>query len=134
VWREHGRALQAWLLLGSRADRREAAALLDSLVVRPVAPPAPPAGWRVVVSGAYDSVRVPPGWRAHALQRVHSTPRPRILFRLVSRSGAVIVRIVEQRRDHGRRFSTRIFARPSAPAREAEWARVAATTFGFAQS
>src|SRR5262249_57267312 len=73
-WREQGRALQADILLGPKAGRQrreQVEALLDSLVVQKIPPPAPPIGWRHVRSGAYDSMAVPPGWSARALQHPH---------------------------------------------------------------
>ena len=66
----------------------------------------PPAG-DPSISGAYDSMRVPPGWQAHALRRVHTTPRPRRLFRLANRDGTVVVRVTEHRRGRPRRRSPR---------------------------
>jgi len=63
-WSEQGRALSAHVLLGRRADaarRREVEALLNSLVVQWIPPPPPPAGWPTAISGAGDSIRVPPG-------------------------------------------------------------------------
>ena len=53
-WTEQGRAFQAQVALGPRAGvarRHQVEALLDSLVVETIAPPAPPIGWRSVVSG-----------------------------------------------------------------------------------
>ena len=158
VWAEQGRALQAVVMYGPRAGaerRRQAEALLDSLVVQPVPPPPPPAGWRFVVSDAADSMRVPPGWSARALRHKQATPRPRRLFRLANRDGTVVVRVREHRRGpasaafppageplvfdahrragmawRGFRFSIRIFARPGATARDLEWAEISARTLG----
>jgi hypothetical protein len=157
-WREHGRALQARILLGSRAGaarRREAEALLDSLVVQRIAPPPPPAGWRFVVSGSHDSMRVPPGWTARALQHPRTTTRPRLLFRIANRAGTAVVRVVEHRRGRpspafpparwppvfdargraglsfrGYRFSIRISTHPGASGQELEWAETIARTLG----
>ena len=155
-WTEQGRAFTAVAMFGERASRRrEAEALLDSLVVQAIPPPPPPAGWRSVVSGAYDSMRVPPDWTAHALQHPHTTKRPRRLFRLANRNGTVVVRVSERRRGpaspafppatdplafdadrraglsfRGFRFSIRIFARAGAPARDIAWAETSARTLG----
>jgi hypothetical protein len=162
VWTEHGRALQAVVMYGSRAGperRRQAEALLDSLVVQPVPPPPPPAGWRFVVSDAADSMRVPPGWSARALRHKRATPRPRRLFRLANRDGTVVVKVVEHRRGpasaafppagqplvfdaqrragkawRGFRFSIRIFVRPGATARDLERAEIGARTLGVSGS
>jgi hypothetical protein len=158
VWAEQGRALQAVVLYGPRAGaerRRQAEALLDSLVVQPVPPPPPPAGWRFVVSDAADSMRVPPGWSARALRHKRATQRPRRLFRLANRDGTVVVKVVEHRRGRasaafpparaplvfdanrragmawrGFRFSIRIVARAGATARDLEWAEISARTLG----
>ncbi|HEY6889656.1 MAG TPA: hypothetical protein VI300_17795 [Solirubrobacter sp.] len=157
-WTEQGRALEAQIVLGPRANRerrRQVEALLDSLVVEPIAPPAPPIGWRSVTSGAYDSMRVPPGWRAHALERVHSTPRPRVLFRIANPANTVVVRVTEHLRGRpspafppatdalvfdadrraglsfrGFRFSIRIFTRPGAAASDLAWAEISARSLG----
>ena len=159
VWAEQGRALQAVVMYGPRAGadrRRQAGALLDSLVVQPVPPPPPPAGWDDVISGSYDSMRVPPGWSARALKRPKSTPRPRRLFRLANRDGTVVVRVREDRRGpasaafpptgaplvfdanrragmsfRGFRVSIRIFVRPGAPERDVEWAEISARSLGL---
>src|SRR4051794_14214443 len=96
-WTEQGRAFSAVALFGRRAPRGPADALLDSLVVEAIPPPPPPAGWRSIVSGAYDSIRVPPGWTARALRHPHTMKRPRLLFRLAGPDGAVL-RVVEDRR------------------------------------
>jgi hypothetical protein len=136
-WTEQDRAFQAQVLFGSRAGatrRRQAEALLDSLVVGRIAPPEPPIGWRSVISGAYDSIRVPPGWQAHALKRVHTTPRPRTLFRVANRAETVVVRVTELRRDHGRRFATRVFTRPGATAHDLDWANAAAKSLGVSNA
>ena len=158
VWREQGRALQAVAMFGPTAwpaRRRQAEALLDSLVVQPVPPPPPPAGWRFVVSDAADSMRVPPGWSGRALRDKRATPRPRLLFRIANRDGTVIVRVREhprgpaspafphareplvfdaQRRAglawRGYRFSIRIIAREGAPPRDLEWAELSARSLG----
>ncbi len=158
VWAEQGRALQAIVMYGPRAGaerRRQAEALLDSLVVQPVPPPPPPAGWRFVVSDAADSMRVPPGWSARALRHKQATPRPRRLFRLANRDGTVVVLVREHRRGpasaafppageplifdaqrragmawRGFRFSIRIFGRAGVSARDLEWAEISARTLG----
>jgi len=158
VWAEQGRAVQAVVMYGPRAGaerRRQAEALLDSLVVQPVPPPPPPAGWRFVVSDAADSMRVPPGWSARALRHKQATPRPRRLFRLANRDRTVVVLVREHRRGpasvafppageplvfdahrragmawRGFRFSIRIFGRADASARDLEWAEISARTLG----
>jgi hypothetical protein len=157
AWTEQGRALQAIVMLGdrARAAKRQAEALLDSLDVQPVPPPPPPAGWRFVVSGAYDSMRVPPGWSAQALKRPKRTPRPRRLFRIANRDRSVVVRVVEHRRGRpspkfpparaplvfdvnrragmsfrGYRFAIRLVARPGAGARDLELAEISARSLG----
>ncbi|MDA0161960.1 hypothetical protein OM076_16925 [Solirubrobacter ginsenosidimutans] len=157
-WTEQGRALQAQVVLGPRAGaarRHQVEALLDSLVVQAIAPPAPPTGWRSVVSGAYDSMRVPPGWQAHALKRVHTTPRSRRLFRVANPADTVVVRVTEQTRGRpspafppaasalvfdahrraglsfrGFRFSIRIFTRPGSSASDLAWAEISARSLG----
>jgi hypothetical protein len=161
VWGEQGRALQAVVMYGPRAGaerRRQAEALLDSLVVQPVPPPPPPAGWRDVVSDAADSMRVPPGWSARALRDKRATPRPRLLFRLANREKTVVVRVREHPRgpvsrafphareplvfENGRaglawrgfRYSVRIFARLGATARDLGWAELSARTLGVSGS
>jgi hypothetical protein len=99
TWAEQGRALTAEVLLGPEAsDRRvrQVERLLDSLTVDPIAPPEPPLGWRSAISGAYDSIRVPPGWSAHALKRTHTVKRPRLLFRVSN--GTVTLRVDELQR------------------------------------
>ena len=118
-------------------------------------PPSPPAGWRHVVSGAYDSMRVPPGWSARALKRPKRTPRPRLLFRIAKPDGSVVVRVAEHRRGppspafppareplvidanrragmsfRGYRFSIRTVARPHATPHDLEWADVSARSLG----
>jgi hypothetical protein len=155
-WTEQGRAFQAHVLLGRRAGparRQQVEALLDSLTVQRIPPPPPPAGWRTTTSGAYDSMRVPPGWSARALRHPHSTRRPRLLFRIAA--GSVVVRVVEHPRGpispafprareplvfdahrragfgfRGYRFSIRIHAGPGASARDLEWAEISARTLG----
>jgi hypothetical protein len=162
AWNEQGRALQAVVMYGPGAGaerRRQAQALLDSLVVAPSPPPPPPAGWRVVVSDAADSMRVAPGWSASALKHKRITTRPRRLFRLANRDGTVVVRVREHRRGpmsaafppageplvfdthrragmawRGFRFSIRIFARAGATARDLEWAEISARTLGVSGS
>jgi hypothetical protein len=161
VWAEQDRALQAVAMFGPKAwpaRRRQAQALLDSLVVQPVPPPPPPAGWRHIVSDASDSMRVPPGWSARALRDKRSTRRPRLLFRLANRDGTVVVRVREHRRGpvspafahareplaftngraglawRGFRFSIRIFARGRASPRDLEWAELSARTLGISGS
>jgi hypothetical protein len=154
-WAEQGRAFQAQVVLGPRASRerrRQVEALLDSLVVQPIAPPAPPIGWRSAISGAYDSMRVPPGWQAHALKRVRTTPRPRRLFRVANPGNTVVVRVTEHPRGRsspafppalvfdadrraglsfrGFRFSIRIFTRPGATASDLAWAEISARSLG----
>jgi hypothetical protein len=157
AWTEQGRALQAIVMLGDRAHkaRRDAEALLESLTVQPVPPLPLPAGWRFVVSGAYDSMRVPPGWSARALKRPQRTPRPRRLFRIANPDAGVVVRVTEHRRGRpspkfppareplvfdpnrragmsfrGYRFSIRIVARPGAGARDLELAEISARSLG----
>jgi hypothetical protein len=161
VWAEQGRALQAVAMFGPKAwpaRRRQAEALLDSLVVQPVPPPPPPAGWRDIVSDASDSMRVPPGWSARALRDKRSTRRPRLLFRLATRDGTVVVRVREHPRGpvspafphardplvfkngraglawRGFRFSIRIFARAGASPRDLERAELSARTLGVSGS
>jgi hypothetical protein len=159
-WSEQGRAFQAWVLLGPRAGserRRQVEALLDSLTVQRIPPPPPPAGWRTTISGAYDSMRVPPGWSARALRHPRGTRRPRLLFRIAR--GSVVVRVVEHRRGAasasfppsreplvfdprrraglsfaGYRFSIRIHAGSHAPARDLEWALISARTLGVSRA
>jgi hypothetical protein len=158
-WTEQGRAFQAHVLLGRRAGparRQQVEALLDSLTVQRIPPPPPPAGWRTTTSGAYDSMRVPPGWSARALRHPHSTRRPRLLFRIAA--GSVVVRVVEHPRGPispafprarqplvfdahrragfgfaGYRFSIRIHADPGASARDLEWAEISARTLGVSR-
>jgi hypothetical protein len=155
-WTERGRAFQAQVLLGPRAGavrRRQAEALLDSLTVQRIPPPPPPAGWRTTISGSYDSMRVPPGWSARALQHPQRTRRPRVLFRIAGSS--VVVRVVEHPRGPispafppareplvfdahrraglgfaGYRFSIRIHAGPGTSARDLERAEISARTLG----
>lgn len=161
VWTEQDRALQAVVMFGPNAGparRRQAEALLDSLVVGPVPPPPPPARWRHVVSDASDSMRVPPGWSARALRDKRATRRPRLLFRLANPQDTVIVRVKEHPRGpvspafphareplvfrdgraglawRGFRFSIRIFVLPGATARDIEWAHVSARTLGVSGS
>lgn len=156
-WREQGRVLSAWVLLGRDAGvarRREAGALLNSLVVERVPPPPPPAGWDTAFSGTADSIRVPPGWSVQALRRQRGVPRPRTLYRLANPDGSVILRVREHPRGpasaafprgplvfdarrraglgfRGYRVSFRIFARAGASAQDLEWAEVAARSAGF---
>ncbi|MDA0139759.1 hypothetical protein [Solirubrobacter deserti] len=152
-WREQGRALSAWVLNGA-ARRREAEALLNSLVVERVWPPPPPAGWDTAYSGTADSIRVPPRWSVRALRRQRGVARPRTLYRLANPSGTVVLRVREHPRGpvsaafprgpltfdgrrraglgfRGYRVSFRVFARAGASARDIEWAQIAARSAGF---
>ncbi len=147
------------MLLGRDAGvarRREAGALLDTLVVEPVPPPPPPAGWDTAFSGTADSIRVPPGWSARALRVQRGVPRPRVLYRLANRDGTrdpararapartAVARLPRGRAPlvfdarrraglsfRGYRVSFRIFARAGARARDLEWAEVSARSAGF---
>lgn len=151
AWRERGRALEA-LVRGGGARPREVEALLDSLVVSPVPPAPPPAGWDTAFSGAADSIRVPPGWSVRALRVQRGVPRPRVLYRLANADGSVVLREHERGRVsaafprwplvfdargraglsfHGYRISFRILSRAGAPARDKVWAVVAARSAGF---
>jgi hypothetical protein len=155
-WTEQGRSFQVRVLLGRHAGavrRGQVEALLDSLTVQRIPPPPPPAGWRLTVSGSYDSMRVPPSWSARALRHPHTTRRPRLLFRIAK--GNVVVRVVEQRRGPaspafppsgkplvfdahrraglgfaGYRFSIRIHAGPGTSAQDLEWAEISARSLG----
>jgi hypothetical protein len=103
-FRDHGRALQAFVALGPRAGaarRAQALALLDSLKVGPAPsePPDPYAGWRTRVNGV-DSVRVPPGWSVRNGRRPRGHRPPRTLFTLRNGAGgeaAVALSILERR-------------------------------------
>jgi hypothetical protein len=142
-WTEQGRALEANVLLGpkaTRARRRQVEALLDSLVVQRVPPPPAPIGWRVIRSGSYDSIRVPPGWSARALQHPHRTHRPRLLFRVANPANTVVVKITELRRGttkpaegfrfRGFRFSVAVLARAGASPHDIDQARISARSVG----
>lgn len=157
LWSEQGRVLEAEVLLDPRAGTRrvhQVEALLDSLQVEPIAPPPPPIGWRSVVSGAYDSIRVPPGWSASALKRTHTVKRPRLLFRISNAS--VTLRVDERRRGpaspafppasqpltfdargragmsfRGYRFALRITATPGASPADLALAEISARSLGL---
>jgi hypothetical protein len=104
----------------------------------------------------HDSMRVPPGWSARALQHPKRTRRPRLLFRVANDS--VVVRVVEHPRGPispafprarrplvfdahrragfgfaGYRFSIQIHADPGASARDLEWAEISARTLGVSR-
>jgi hypothetical protein len=141
-WSEHGRALQADVLLGPKAGptrRRQVQALLDSLVVQPTGPPPPPIGWHVIRSHSYDSMRVPPGWTARALQHPHATKRPRTLFRLANPAHTVVVEVTELKRGpklpsdtlaiRGFRFRTTIQERGAAQ-QDVDQAQISAHSLG----
>ena len=142
-WTEHVRALQADVLLGPKAGtqrRAQVERLLDSLVVEPIGPPSAPIGWHVIRSHSYDSMRVPPGWTARALQHPHETPRPRALFRIANPQGTVVVNVTELRRGRaqahdtlrirGYRFRTRIEAQDGAAQGDIEQAQISAQSLG----
>lgn len=155
AWREHGRALTAWVR-GGDTRRGAVEALLDSVVVQRVPPPPPPAGWDTAFSGTADSIRVPPGWSVRALRVQRGVDRPRELYRLTSRDERVLLRVREHRRGRpsaafpagraalvldargraglsfrGYRISFRVLARAGASARDVEWAQVSARSAGF---
>jgi hypothetical protein len=94
AFRERERAFQAAVMLGRRAGRhrlREAERLLDGLEVAAIPPPERPVwdAWRLLITESGDSMRVPPGWRAHALAVPRRHPRPRVLFSARTDAGAV---------------------------------------------
>jgi hypothetical protein len=86
VWfREAGRGLSAFVLLGPRAPRarqREAERLLRSLRVEPVPPPERPVWdlWPELITEAGDTMRAPPRWISGSVEVPRRLHRPRLLF------------------------------------------------------
>jgi hypothetical protein len=98
VFRDADRAFYAFVVLGDRAGARrlrEAERLLDSLRVFHIPPPERPVwdSWRELHTESGDTMRVPPGWTAHAMAVPREHPRPRLLFRIAG--GGVELRVVE---------------------------------------